>query len=738
MDSLDDLGRGNAVSRRNARGSCRHVFVIGRSRRFHIGVVEHGSSELFAEASPLVGHKTEARVRTQLDNSDAAAVCDGNDIRSAESSATCFAKHLDVATRRGRDGGSDAAVANGGTAIVRSGDTLRGIAHDHHVSMTALYKANPQFDPRREDGVPQRDRGNGARRDPDLIKPGERIRIPPIAVAGGSHHTRSVPSGSGRGGHSTTVVVRPGDTLGGIARNRRLSMRELCRANPRFDKKGARDPDYIWPGDRIRIPHRPADGRGRARSGQATRGGNDPSKSPRQVTPPRPPVATPPPAILDKPATAGAADARRHDKQDKPRPLLRLGMGGDLSARISRASEGRLEPYFKVNFGGVFTVKVKYTPNGKRHWGGERPLTGGAGAGHPRTPSLRRAFGDMAPEKVSIDGGIVFGRKTELGLSFEARNWNPATWHLSQLTAYASKKDKYNLLVDSAQVKLGKVDLVALGRAVRAHSWSNVWTAIRDGELGISVENSVGHVGPETVAVSGTAKARFVALREVPRNAAKAWNAALDGAVSSPATPLGGAASFSGVAVGTVASLGGWDLADRTIGRHIHNPTLRQAIDAAGAATFGVAADAATKRAVTRLGPEAAIAFGKAGMALGRAVPILGKVSRVAARIPLGAAGRVLGKVARISGPAGVLLAGVADAVDAYREFQAGETAKGWRSIAKGGIRIAFTALGTALGTLAGPGPGNVIGAVAGGIVGDKVAGLLDEGQRREGGPIRA
>jgi len=79
------------------------------------------------------------------------------------------------------------AAAQGGaappqTVTVTTDQTLSQIARDHHVSLEALLAANPQFDPKLLDRQNNRwfdphgpkDKG----RDPDLIRPGDKIVIP--------------------------------------------------------------------------------------------------------------------------------------------------------------------------------------------------------------------------------------------------------------------------------------------------------------------------------------------------------------------------------------------------------------------------------------------------------------------------------------------------------------------------------------------------------------------------------
>src|SRR5690606_39252201 len=80
----------------------------------------------------------------------------------------------------------------GGDVTVRSGDTLSGIAARNGVSLGALLAANPQI------------------RNPDLIHPGQVVRLP-----------------GGGGGGGGEVTVRSGDTLSGIAARNGVSLGAL-------------------------------------------------------------------------------------------------------------------------------------------------------------------------------------------------------------------------------------------------------------------------------------------------------------------------------------------------------------------------------------------------------------------------------------------------------------------------------------------------------------------------------
>lgn len=64
------------------------------------------------------------------------------------------------------------------TVTVKPGDTLTGIAQQHHVSLQALYKANPQFDPSLSGGPVQHGRSPQGGWDPDYIRPGDKVNLP--------------------------------------------------------------------------------------------------------------------------------------------------------------------------------------------------------------------------------------------------------------------------------------------------------------------------------------------------------------------------------------------------------------------------------------------------------------------------------------------------------------------------------------------------------------------------------
>ncbi|GGL22677.1 LysM peptidoglycan-binding domain-containing protein [Phycicoccus endophyticus] len=127
---------------------------------------------------------------------------------------------------------------------VRSGDTLDGIARRHGSTVRALVAHNDV-------------------RNPNLIYPGDRLRVP-----GGS--TSTAGAAGARSGGAPAVrtarsvhVVRPGDTMGQIAVRYRVSLASLLKAN----RLSARS--VIYPGDRI-VVRRTTSRAARSRAGSAS------------------------------------------------------------------------------------------------------------------------------------------------------------------------------------------------------------------------------------------------------------------------------------------------------------------------------------------------------------------------------------------------------------------------------------------------------------------------------------
>jgi LysM repeat protein len=111
--------------------------------------------------------------------------------------------------------------ASVGTHTIRPSETLGGIARQHGTTVSALAAAN---------GI----------RDPDHIIAGRVLRLPGVV---------SAPSSPQRaGGGSVVHVVAFGETLSGIARRHRVSVRAVAEAN------GVADIDRIRAGRRLLLP----------------------------------------------------------------------------------------------------------------------------------------------------------------------------------------------------------------------------------------------------------------------------------------------------------------------------------------------------------------------------------------------------------------------------------------------------------------------------------------------------
>ncbi len=101
-----------------------------------------------------------------------------------------------------------AAAPGWGTYVVRSGDTLWGLAHSHHTTVAALEKENHL-------------RG-------DTIYVGQRLEIPGL---GAGKPAAAVPHHEAAAGGRATYVVRPGDTLTAVAGRFHTSVKTLAGLN---------------------------------------------------------------------------------------------------------------------------------------------------------------------------------------------------------------------------------------------------------------------------------------------------------------------------------------------------------------------------------------------------------------------------------------------------------------------------------------------------------------------------
>ena len=119
---------------------------------------------------------------------------------------------------------SFAGTAHAGTYLVKRGETLSGIAARHGTTVARLVRMNDL-------------------RNPNMIVAGQRLRI------------------SGRARMASLHVVRPGETLSGIASRYGTSVAALARANR------VRDPNLIVAGTKLKVPRGGGGGRGGAAGG---------------------------------------------------------------------------------------------------------------------------------------------------------------------------------------------------------------------------------------------------------------------------------------------------------------------------------------------------------------------------------------------------------------------------------------------------------------------------------------
>ena len=114
--------------------------------------------------------------------------------------------------------GGGSTAATGSTYTVRAGDTLWSIAARHGTTVSLLMQAN---------GLTNA----------NVVYVGQRLTIP-----GGSTGSSGTPSGG------AFYVVRAGDTLASIASRYGTTVSAIASAN------GLANPNYIYPGQRLRIP----------------------------------------------------------------------------------------------------------------------------------------------------------------------------------------------------------------------------------------------------------------------------------------------------------------------------------------------------------------------------------------------------------------------------------------------------------------------------------------------------
>ncbi len=119
------------------------------------------------------------------------------------------------------------AAATAGSYVVRSGDTLSGIARRNGVSLSSLLAAN------------------GLSGSNPIIRPGQVLRLP-AAVAAAPAAPAATPQAASAGRYT----MRPGDTLSAVARQHGVSLQALLQAN----ELTAASARFVQPGAVITIP----------------------------------------------------------------------------------------------------------------------------------------------------------------------------------------------------------------------------------------------------------------------------------------------------------------------------------------------------------------------------------------------------------------------------------------------------------------------------------------------------
>jgi hypothetical protein len=643
-----------------------------------------------------------------------------NDVAAQQS----FDRHLQAARERQGDGHARPAKHNANAVTVKRGDTLWGIAHRRGTSLKDLYGANPQFDPRRQDSVLHFDRPSHGGWDPDYIRPGDRIKLP------------SQPPPRPHPGHHPHHPAAAGSL-----------------SNPTGPTQNtSTPPDHS--ADSRSTPHNPnADDTPTAQATPTAPTGPNTTTPPNTPdTPSNPPNPSNPTNPHDAPHGTGPEHGLTPIVPIVPgSQVFRGGFGIEVAGKANAEPTLGGEPYVKgsLAIGPHWNIngKLKYTPRGKLNITAfdSAPEAAAGSNAEASKPSLGERFKAALPEKISLDTGLVFNKEVEGGSSVEIKFDNGVK---PTISTYLSKKDPNNVLVDTTKLKLGKIDAKQVGSAVvqgtrdslaqsRADAeagggrWSplrqQVWKAVKGAEITLSGERAF--INPEGP-VSGFANfAGKTTLKDIDQGL-------------EPPSAAPRLTRFTGFAAGTAASFLGAGLTDELISKDIGNREVRRAVDGFGGAMTGLAADGVAQKAVpaavSKIAPTvsrlAAPIISKAAPLMANAAPVLGKVGEVASKvgevagkIPLGATGRVLSKAGRIGGPAGALLAGIPDGIDAYKAFENGDAADAWRAVGHGAVRVAGTAVGAALGQafIPIPGVGAAVGAVAGGFVGDLVSKLF-------------
>lgn len=199
-----------------------------------------------------------------------------------------------------------AAAAADQDVTVHPGDTLSGLAADHGINdWTQVWQANAD-----------RTQPGGAQlTDPDYIEPGWTITLP------GHPAADSAPASADAGPADDTagqVIVRPGDTLSGIAADHGADLDAVIAANTGAPQPGGEalsNPDLIEPGWIITLPDpattgtdsAPGPGAVPTQAATGTDSAPDPASTPAPVDQPTAPE--PPPVVQAPPSTPVAPEA---------------------------------------------------------------------------------------------------------------------------------------------------------------------------------------------------------------------------------------------------------------------------------------------------------------------------------------------------------------------------------------------------------------------------------------------
>lgn len=166
-------------------------------------------------------------------------------------------------------GPQPAGSTHGATYVVKPGDTLSGIALQVGTTTAAIMRANHLKS--------------------EYLQVGQELRLPTELVTGAKTSSATHAASEGKAAGSVVHVVKPGETLGGIAREYHVKVSALAVAN------NIANPKLIKAGQRLVIP-----------GAKATPPAEKPGKTPANAPVPtiKAPEATPPPEVTPAPAAA--------------------------------------------------------------------------------------------------------------------------------------------------------------------------------------------------------------------------------------------------------------------------------------------------------------------------------------------------------------------------------------------------------------------------------------------------